>query len=371
MPVYQYDGKSFVCIDDFHQYALQTLAKTSLDYYESGAEDELTLKANLESFKNILINPRLLVDISHIDTSSSILGNKVSMPIGFAPTALHRLAHDEGEKATAKAAFDAGIAMCLSSYSTTSIEDVALSTNHQGILFFQLYFNINREITTNLLKRAHASGYKAIALTIDAQVSGFRRKDHKNKFTLPSYMSFANFENQELLQNLSATNSSSSVMHNLLNSADHSITWEDLAWIKEISQLPLIVKGILNAEDAELALKFGADAVWITNHGGRQIDGCRTAIEVLPEVCEALKGSEIEIYVDGGVRKGSDVYKALALGADHVFIGRPVLYGLASGGQQGVSAVINILHDELQRNMQLSGKVSIKNITRTSVMFRK
>nr|AZL94550.1 hydroxyacid oxidase [Nephromyces sp. MMRI] len=160
-------------------------------------------------------------------------------------------------------------------------------------------------------------------------------------------------------------------MHNLLNSADHSITWEDLAWIKEISQLPLIVKGILNAEDAELALKFGADAVWITNHGGRQIDGCRTAIEVLPEVCEALKGSEIEIYVDGGVRKGSDVYKALALGADHVFIGRPVLYGLASGGQQGVSAVINILHDELQRNMQLSGKVSIKNITRTSVMFRK
>nr|AZL94552.1 hydroxyacid oxidase [Nephromyces sp. MMRI] len=262
--------------------------------------------------------------------------------------------------------------MCLSSYSTVSIEDVAESCHFKGVRFFQLYFNKNREITANLLKRAKANGYLAVALTIDTQVVGIRRADEHNKFSLPPIHELANFKWKPLSEDETNENASGSYLNNLINTGiDQSITWKDLAWIKETSQLPLILKGILNPEDAELAKEYGADAIWISNHGGRQIDGCLTPLEALPDIYQAINGSGIEIYVDGGVRKGSDAYKALALGADHVFIGRPAIYGLAVGGEEGVTAVLSILKNEFKRVMQLSGKTSVNKITRSAVIYKK
>nr|AZL94556.1 hydroxyacid oxidase [Nephromyces sp. MMRI] len=264
--------------------------------------------------------------------------------------------------------------MCLSTYSTYSMEDVADAADNEGMRMFQLYFPQDRSITVDLLKRAKAKNYQGIALTADAQVLGLRIADEHNKFKLPSHMELANFSKnaQKEKHDENETENTGSSLHNIVTSAlDQSLNWKDIAWIKEVSGLPVAVKGIMTAEDAILAQSHGADAVWVSNHGGRQADGCLASIDALPEIVEALKGSNVEIYLDGGVRRGSDIFKALALGANYVFVARPVLYGLTVGGAKGVSGIVAVLQSEFERMMKFAGTTSVDQISKNHVQFRK
>nr|AZL94554.1 hydroxyacid oxidase [Nephromyces sp. MMRI]AZL94555.1 hydroxyacid oxidase [Nephromyces sp. MMRI] len=370
----RFHEKNLITIQEFRECALSLMDTNTRGYYEAGAEDEITLRENLEAFNRIIFRPRFMVDVSKIDTSTTILGKKVKLPFGFAPSAFHRLCHEDGEKATAIAAKNAGICMCLSTYSTYSMEDVADAADNEGMRMFQLYFPQDRSITVDLLKRAKAKNYQGIALTADAQVLGLRIADEHNKFKLPSHMELANFSKnaQKEKHDENETENTGSSLHNIVTSAlDQSLNWKDIAWIKEVSGLPVAVKGIMTAEDAILAQSHGADAVWVSNHGGRQADGCLASIDALPEIVEALKGSNVEIYLDGGVRRGSDIFKALALGANYVFVARPVLYGLTVGGAKGVSGIVAVLQSEFERMMKFAGTTSVDQISKNHVQFRK
>ncbi|KAL6258061.1 hypothetical protein P5V15_009978 [Pogonomyrmex californicus] len=344
----------YVCIEDYEKYALEHLPASVRDYYKSGAGEEYSVKWNKEAFKNYRIRPRFLRDVSKRDISTTVLGHKVSMPLGVAPTAMQRMAHPEGECANARAAQTAGTIFILSTISTSSIEEVAEAAP-EGIKWFQLYVYTDRNVTLNLIKRAERAGFKALVLTIDAPFFGDRRADLRNNFSLPNHLRFANFQG-DLSQRINSAKTGSGLNEYVTALFDASLTWDDVKWLKRTTTLPIILKGILTVEDACLAVENGADGIIVSNHGARQIDSVPATIEVLPEISKAV-GDKIEVYMDGGVRQGIDVFKALALGAKMVFFGRPMLWGLAHSGEKGASEILELIRREIDLAFALTGKL--------------
>lgn len=339
-----------VTVADIEKLGDAKLERTVRGYYDSGADREQTLRENVQAFSRLRFRPRVLVDVSKTSTSTTVLGREISMPIGIAPSAMQKLAHPIGEVGTAKAAEAAGTVMILSTLSTTSLEDVRRSAPN-CLLWYQLYVYRNRSLTESLVKRAAKAGYSALVLTVDAPVFGLRIADVKNRFSLPPNLTLANLEGS--LSSLSSMSGSGLTEYTgrLFNP---SVTWQDVPWLRSISGLPVVIKGIVTPEAAVYAQTYGAAAVLVSNHGGRQLDGAPATIEALPEIVAATRG-RIEVYMDGGVRSGADAVKALSLGARAVFVGRPALWGLAYNGTEGVARMLDILRSELERTIALLG----------------
>ncbi|XP_055939010.1 2-Hydroxyacid oxidase 1-like [Argiope bruennichi] len=349
----------FICVEDFEKHALATLPKYAADYYRSGADEEQTLKENREGFKRLRFRPRFLRDVSTRFLKTYVLGHSISFPVCIAPSAMHRMAHPDGEVATVKAAAAEGVPMVLSTVSTTSLEDVAKAAP-ESIRWLQLYIYKDRKVSRELIIRAEKAGYLAIVLTVDAPVFGHRWADTRNKFSLPPHLKLGNFSDVGM-DKVTETDGSSGLTNYVSQLFDPSISWKDIKWLKEITTLPILLKGILTAEDAKMAVEHGVAGIIVSNHGARQLDGVPATIEVLPEIVRAVAG-RCEVYLDGGVRTGTDVLKSLALGAKAVFIGRPVLWGLAYDGEAGVRKVLQILRKEFDTAMALSGCTNLHDV---------
>ncbi|KAF5466339.1 hypothetical protein F2P56_016272 [Juglans regia] len=348
-----------VNVNEFQELAREALPKMYYDFYAGGAEDQYTLKDNVEAFKRITIRPRVLVDVSRIDMSTTVLGYNISAPIMIAPTGLHKLAHPEGEAATARAAAASKTIMILSTTSSCTVEEVASSCN--AVRFFQLYVYKRRDITAALVHRAEKNGYKALVLTVDVPRLGRREADIKNKMIAPR------LKNLEGLLSIEVDSTSGSNLEAYAKETmDASLCWKDVEWLRSITNMPILIKGILTREDAIKAAEIGVAGIVVSNHGARQLDYSPATITVLEEVVHAV-GGKIPVLFDGGVRRGTDVFKALAFGAQAVLIGRPVVFGLAAKGEHGVKRVIQMLKDELELAMALSGCPSVKDITRSHV----
>ncbi|XP_049793259.1 uncharacterized protein LOC126203064 [Schistocerca nitens] len=358
------ESQKFVCLDDYEKHASTVLPRNALDYYASGAGREHTLKLNRNAFKVLRIRPRMMRNVSKRDMSTTVLGNCVSVPFGIAPTAMQRMAHQDGECATARAAGMMGTIFTLSTLSTSSIEEVAEAAP-STIKWFQLYIYKDRAVTEDLVRRAEKAGFKALVLTVDAPMFGIRDADIRNKFSLPPHLMLANFRG--VFADSVQSSGGSGINEYVKNMFDASLTWNDVKWLKSITSLPIVVKGILTAEDAVMAVDSGVDAIQVSNHGARQLDCTPAPIEVLAEIVHAVN-DRCEIYLDGGVREGIDVFKALALGAKMVFIGRPAIWGLAASGQEGVKEVLDILKCEFDHAMALSGCAKLGDIQRDMVV---
>jgi 4-hydroxymandelate oxidase len=343
--------------------ARERLDPATFDFIAGGAEDEVTLRRNREDFERIALRPRVLVDVSNLDMVTTVLGAPISMPVLLAPAAGHKLCCTDGEAATARVAAAAGTIMILSTLSTLSIEEVAQGA--AGPKWFQLYVYKDREITRMLVQRAEAAGYQALCLTVDVPVIGHRERDLRSGFSFPAELPFANFIEMDL-QNLPVGVVGSGLGAYITSKWDPSLMWADLQWMASITRLPVVVKGILTAEDAQLAVEHGAGGIIVSNHGGRQLDTVVSGIDALPEVVEAV-GGRVEVLMDGGVRRGTDVLKALALGARAVLIGRPYMYGLAVGGEEGLARVLQLLREEIANAMALSGRPNLASIDRSLV----
>jgi 4-hydroxymandelate oxidase len=351
-------------IFEYETLAVNHLSEMARDYYSSGAWDEVTLRDNRAAFERFKLRPRMLVDVSHRDLSTTILGQSVQLPILVAPMAFQCLAHIEGEVATARAAAKLGTMMVLSTLATKSIEEVVCVSkqenyNSKGV-WFQLYVHRDRGLTRALVELAYAHGVKALCLTVDAPLLGRREKDTRNQFVLPPGMELANIVNLKDLE-IPHKYGESGLLTYFAEQLNPALTWADLEWLQSISPLPLAVKGILRGDDAVRAVEHGVQAVIVSNHGGRQLDGAIASIDALSEVVAAVE-NKAEVLVDGGIRRGSDVLKALALGAKAVLLGRPVLWGLAVAGKAGVQHVIELLRDELDLAMALSGCAKLQDI---------
>jgi 4-hydroxymandelate oxidase len=344
-------------VDDFEAAAATVLPRMAYDYYRSGADDERTLRENRRAFRRWEIWYRVLVDVAERSLRTSLLGVELSAPILIAPTAYHRMACPEGELATARAAAAAGSLYVVSTLATTPLEAVAAASSAPK--WFQLYVHKDRGLTRSLVERAQAAGYRAIVLTVDAPLLGRRLADERNHFTLPAGLSMANLTSPADLG--SSLEEQSMLARYVSSRHDASLTWKDLAWLRDLSPLPLLVKGLVRADDAARAVEHGVAGVVVSNHGARQLDGAPASIDALPGVVAAVAG-RIPVLFDGGVRRGTDVLKALALGAAAVLVGRPILWGLAVGGAEGAARVLEILQNELSMAMALSGCAGIADI---------
>ena len=359
---------------EFEEAARARLPKLAYDYYAGGSYDELTLADNQAAFRRRRLVYRVLRDLTGRTLATTVLGQPVSLPVLVAPTAFHRLAHEEGEVATARVAAAQGTVMTLSTLSTCRVEDVCAAC---AAVWFQLYVYRDRGATRALVERAEAAGCKALVLTVDAQLWGRRERDVRNRFALPPDMSLVNFSGEPEASRHVAGEAPDRgrVPGNLTGSGmarlpdvptgsglaayvgslfDPALTWRDLDWLAGITRLPVVVKGIVHPDDGRLAVEHGASAVVVSNHGGRQLDTAIATLDALPAVAEAIDG-RAEVLLDGGVRRGTDVIKALALGARAVLVGRPVLWGLAVAGQRGVELVLERLRDELDVALGLCG----------------
>jgi len=351
-----------VNVSELERIAKEKLPKQNYDYYASGADDQWTLAENRKAFERVLLRPRILRDVTQVDLTTSVLGYRIAMPIMVAPTAMQKMAHPDGEYATARAASAANTAMILSSWATSSVEEVA--STGPGLRFFQCYVYKNRKVVEQLVKRAEKAGFKAIALTVDTPILGRREADIRNRFVLPEGLSLKNFEGLDL--GTMEKSETSGLASYVAGQIDRSLTWKDVQWLQSITSLPILVKGVLTGEDAKLAVKYKAAGIIVSNHGARQLDYSPATIAALEEVVLAVQG-KIPVFLDGGVRRGTDALKALALGASGVFVGRPVVWGLAAAGEEGVSKVLSMLKDELKLAMALSGITKVSEITRELV----
>ena len=331
--------------------AAQSITAAAWDYYRSGADDERALGRNRAAWEEIELHYRVLVDVSRRSTDATILGQHLSMPVLAAPTAFHRLAHRDGELATARGTGAAGTAMILSTLSNTPVEEVVTAAS--GPVWFQLYVYRDRAATRALVERAVAAGVQALVLTVDAPLLGRRERDVRNRFRLPPGLSIENMlpDGYGLLPDAPTDSGLAAYFASLL---DPSLTWADLDWLAALTDLPVVVKGIVRADDAARSLDHGAAGVVVSNHGGRQLDAAPATAAVLPAIVDRI-GEAATILVDGGIRRGSDVLKALALGADGVLVGRPVLWGLGWNGAAGVEAMFGMLQTELDLAMALCG----------------
>ncbi|MDM9382296.1 alpha-hydroxy acid oxidase [Chlorogloeopsis sp. ULAP01] len=348
---------------EYEKQAKKCLSQMTWDYYSSGAWDEITLRDNRAAFNRIKLRPRIMVDVSDRLLATTVLNQPLQIPLLIAPMAFQCLAHREGELATATTASKAGVGMVLSTLSTQSMEDVADAyhpLNPTAPLWFQLYIHRDRELTRALVERAYAAGYNALCVTVDAPVLGRRERDTRNQFTLPPGLQLGNLTNLSEL-NIPIEQGESGLFTYFARQLDAAVTWRDLEWLQSLCPLPLVIKGILRGDDAARAVECGAKAIIVSNHGGRQLDGAIASLDALAEVVAAVDG-RAEVLLDGGIRRGTDVMKAIALGAKAVLIGRPVLWGLALAGEAGVADVIEILRDELDVAMALSGCAKLQDI---------
>jgi len=368
-------GPAPVNVAEYERYAKSVLSKNAFGYYASGSNDMITLRENRAAFSRLRLMPKILVDVSAVDLSTTILGDKVTSPICIAPTAMQKMAHPDGECATSRAAARHGMLMTLSSWSTTALEEVA-SAAPQGLRWFQLYVYKDRVVTLDLVKRAERAGYKALAVTVDTPVLGRREADIKNRFSLPSHLTMGNFTKSGGAHadgTKSAGTTGSGLASYVSSLIDKTLTWDDIAWLRRNTRLKIVVKGVMTAEDAVLSVKHGVDAIWVSNHGARQLDTAPATIEVLPEIIRAVNG-KVEVYIDGGISRGTDALKCLALGARAVFVGRPSLWGLAHSGEDGVFNIMQLLKDELTLAMMLSGYTRVQDlkpsIVRTALSFQ-
>jgi len=338
--------------------ARSVLSRATYDYFAGGAEDEATLEANRQAFRKWRFRFHVLSGVKEPELSTDLLGQSVSMPVQLAPTATQRLAHPEGELAAARAAAAAGVVYCLSTLATTSLEDVAATS--RGPRWFQLYMYQDRGITEDLVNRAMAAGYSAILLTVDAAVLGRRERDFRNAWTLPPELSYANLTGS--LAKTVDVATGSSALNQYFHQLETRLAWKDLEWLVGKSRVPVLVKGVVRGDDARRAVAGGAQGVIVGNHGGRQLDYSVAALDAVSEVVEAV-GPEGLVLMDGGVRRGTDVLKALALGARSVLIGRPLLWALAVGGEAGVRRMLDQLRDEITTSMILLGVSGLDQLT--------
>ncbi|WP_437733414.1 alpha-hydroxy acid oxidase [Sorangium sp. So ce1335] len=349
-------------VSDFERAARARLSRMAYDYYRSGADEGWTLRANRRAFRRLEIHYRVLVDVAARDMSTTLLGTKVPFPILVAPTAYHRMAHPDGEIASSRAAAELGAIFTLSMLATTSLEDVAAASD--GPRWFQLYVHKDRGITRALVQRAEAAGYRALMLTVDTPVLGRRLADVRNNFVLPEGLAMANLVGAIPADGVERKGSPLTAY--IASRHDASLTWRDIEWFRSLTRLPVLLKGIVRPDDAVRALDCGAAGVIVSNHGARQLDGAPATIDVLPSVADAIAGRGV-VLLDGGVRWGTDVLKALALGASAVLVGRPVLWGLAALGGEGVARVLSTLRDELSIAMALAGCPNLGSLDRDLV----
>jgi 4-hydroxymandelate oxidase len=352
-----------VDIPDYDRLAPSHMSFMAWEYMNGGASDELTLRWNRESYDRIRLRPRVLVDVSQIDTRTTLLGSELPFPILLAPTAYHRLVHPEGELATAMGAGATGAAMVISTSATTTIEDIAAVATSP--LWFQLYVQRERSFSLDLVRRAEAAGCRALVVTVDAPVLGSRYRETRSKFNLPPGLERANLKGLK-----TATGGHRATESNIYSALlDPRLNWKEIEWLRSETKLPVLIKGILTAEDAEHGIAAGASGIIVSNHGGRNLDTLPATIDALPEVADKVAG-RVPVLVDGGIRRGTDVLKALAHGAAAVLIGRSYLYGLAVGGADGVARVVQILRRELEMAMALTGRTSIAEID-AAVLWRR
>nr|WP_315973221.1 MULTISPECIES: alpha-hydroxy acid oxidase [unclassified Bartonella] len=375
--------KQLLDIADFKKAAKRRVPKMFFDYADSGAWTESTYRANEDDFKQIKLRQKVLVDMTGRSLQSEMIGQKVAMPVALAPTGLCGMQYADGEILAAQAAEEFGIPFTLSTMSICSIEDVRSSTTKP--FWFQLYVMRDRDFVANLIDRAKAANCGALVLTLDLQILGQRHKDLRNGLSAPP-----RFTPKHLMQmamrpkwcfnmlktqrrtfrnidgHAKGVSDLSSLSAWTAEQFDPKLNWQDVEWIKNKWGGPLILKGILDADDAHKATESGADALIVSNHGGRQLDGAPSTISILPEIIDAV-GSKIEVHIDGGIRSGQDVLKALALGAKGTYIGRPFLYGLGANGKQGVRQVLDIIAKELDITMALCGKQKVTDIDETVV----
>lgn len=359
-----------VCVSDFEDEARRVLPKAVYDYYRSGADEQRTLADNTAAFNRWYLVPRVLRNVSTVDLSVVVLGQKLSMPVCVAATAMQRMAHPDGETATARACRAVGTGMMLSSWATSTIEEVksamTSSAGPGGVLWMQLYIYKDRDLTLSLVRRAEEAGYKAIFVTVDTPYLGRRWDDMRNQFKLPPHLSMSNFSTATLAFSEGNYGNDSGLAVYVAKAIDPTLCWDDIIWLKKHTRLPVILKGILNGEDAVQAVNHGVDGILVSNHGARQLDGVPATLDVLEEVVRAVQG-RCDVFLDGGVRRGTDVLKALALGAKAVFIGRPVLWGLACQGEQGVTELLELMKEELRLAMALAGCRSVSEVKRSLV----
>jgi 4-hydroxymandelate oxidase len=348
-----------VCLADFEPLAKAKMPVMGWEYVSGGAADELTMKWNKEAFQRIRLKPRVLVDVSRLDTRITLFGQEHAFPIILAPTAAQKLTHPEGELATARGASAANTAMVLSSFSNTSLEDVAAVTKKP--LWFQLYAQTDHGFTRELVQRAEAGGYRALCLTVDTPITGARNRETRANVklqSLPNMKGLKGFGNESTVQT-----GSLDIFSSVLDAA---LSWKDVEWLRSFAEVPLLVKGVLNPDDADRAVQAGVAGIMVSNHGGRNLDTVPATIDALPQVADKVAG-RVPVFVDGGIRRGTDVLKALALGANAVLIGRPYLYGLGAEGEAGVTKVINILQREFAMAMALTGRTTIASIDRSVI----
>jgi isopentenyl diphosphate isomerase/L-lactate dehydrogenase-like FMN-dependent dehydrogenase len=334
-------------VSEYEELARTRMEASAWDYYQGGSDDEVTLRANREIFARFQLRPRLLSEEHEPDLHTVVMGSAIDFPILVAPSAFHGLAHADAECATALGASAAGTIMTASTFSTCSLEEIAQATT--GPLWFQLYAYRDLATMQSLLQRVEHAGYQAIVLTVDTSRLSRRERDIRNAFVMPEHARTRNFAQTEAYLPEPAI-----------------VTWKLVEWLLSYTRLPVLLKGILTAEDARIAVEHGVKGIVVSNHGGRQLDGVVPALAAVPEVVDAVQG-RCEVYMDGGIRRGTDVVKALALGAKAVFIGRPALWGLAADGAEGVQRVLELLRDELWLAMLLAGCPDLAKLDRSFV----
>jgi (S)-2-hydroxy-acid oxidase/4-hydroxymandelate oxidase len=343
-------------IDDYRTLAKATLPRSIFDYIDGGAGDEVTRRANRHDLQGIRLRPLCLRDVGEIDLSSHLLGHQFRIPVGFSPTGLHRLVHDRGEVSAARAAGKLDLPMVVSSMSSIPLEEIARQSGNQN-LWFQTYVFKDRGLTKDLIRRAEQAGYACIVVTLGCPVVGRREKNIRNRFVLPDGVTAANFGRTGM-----------TVHNNPIHSAagaelDPSVTRQDIAWLRDSTNLPIVLKGIMNSLDVPVALDLGAAGLVVSNHGGRQLDTTESTIRALPDIVAAVDG-RVPVLVDGGFRRGTDVLKAIALGASAVLLGRPVMWALAVAGREGVIDAFSLLAEELRLAMQLVGCANFDHLRR-------
>jgi 4-hydroxymandelate oxidase len=331
---------------EYERLAEGALEAGPLGYFAGGACDERTLRDNVEAFARIKLRPRMLVDVSNVSAATTVLGTEVSMPLLVAPTAIQKMCHPDGEPATARAAAAVGTLMTLSTIATATPAEVAAAAPGAP-RWFQLYCFEDEGVTRALVDQAVEEGYSAIVLTVDAPRGGRRERDLRTGFQVPAGVKVPSVA-------AALSRPATLTIAELFAMFDLTLTWRDLERIRGYSDLPLLVKGVMTEEDARLACEAGVDGIVVSNHGGRQLDGVAATIDALPEVVDAVEG-RVEVFVDGGIRRGTDVIKALARGARAALVGRPVLWGLAVGGEDGARHVLELLRDEIELALLLSG----------------
>jgi L-lactate dehydrogenase (cytochrome) len=349
---------------DFENLAKQILSPEAWAYYSSGGDDEITLRENHAAFHRIWFKPRVLVNVSQVDTTVSMFGTSVGLPVYITATALGRLGHPEGEVILTKAAGTRNIIQMMPTLASCSVDEMVSARMPTQTQWFQLYVNADRNLTKNIVLDVIRKGVKGICVTVDAPQLGRREKDMRLKFE----------DDAPDIRNEDEINRSSGAARAISSFIDPSLEWKDITWLKSFTSVPLVIKGIQCGEDAILAAKSGVSGIIISNHGGRQLDTCRSAIEILEEVVDDLAQAglqgKLELYIDGGIRRGADIFKAIALGAKGVGVGRPFLYAMSCYGQQGVERAIDILKEELEMVMRLAGCPKISDITRQHIITK-